>query len=180
LEPSVLPPRRTGPGLRGRGDIAQPASRTTTLIFTDSHDRGSFLRWLMAAVLAVMAVLGAVKLVLVRWRYMRRGPRSTAAAAFHELATFAGDQGVTVSSNLTFEDLAQRLGDTYGVDAGPFAACASAARYAPPREAERAGRRIRRQVRLLKRDIRRQLTARDRFTGAFRLRTALARVSDVE
>jgi hypothetical protein len=163
--------RKLGPGenrIPGR-------DRTGALIFGTQDKGHSFVRWLVVAAALVLAAVALAKLLLVRWRYLRRGPRAVAAAGFHELATFAGDQGMDVSSNLTFEDLAGRLGRAYGVDASGFAECASAARYAPMADALPAARAVRRQVRSVKRGMRRTLTRRERATGALRLRTALAR-----
>jgi hypothetical protein len=85
-----------------------------------------------------------------------------------------------VSSNLTYEDLAGRLGSAYGIDAAGFAECASAARYAPIADATAAGRAVRRQVRAVKRGMRSRLSRWERFTGALRLRTALARGTSFE
>ena len=57
----------------------------------------------------------------VRWRYLRRGPRAKAAAAYHDLATFVGDQGMEIRPEDTFEELAERVQTTFGVDAASFA-----------------------------------------------------------
>jgi transglutaminase-like putative cysteine protease len=160
----------------GPGEYSTPnGGRSTTLIFGAQRQGHSFLRWLLLALGVVLAALLLVKLLLVRWRYLRPGPRGVAAAGFHELATFAGDQGMDVSSNLTFEDLAARLEKAYGIDASGFAECASAARYAPMEDAAAAARGVRRQVRSAKRGMRKTLTLRERAAGALRLRTALAR-----
>ena len=65
----------------------------------------SFFLWALSAAAILLAALAAVKLVAVRWRYLRRGPRGQASAAYHELATYIGDQGVRVNANATFEEL---------------------------------------------------------------------------
>jgi hypothetical protein len=165
----------------GPGDFRNlNRDRTSNLIFSSEKKGHSFIRWLFVAVIVVISALLLAKLALVRWRYLRRGPRAVAAAGFHELATFAGDQGMDVSSNLTYEDLAGRLGSAYGIDAAGFAECASAARYAPIADATAAGRAVRRQVRAVKRGMRSRLSRWERFTGALRLRTALARGTSFE
>ncbi|MGZ4313397.1 MAG: transglutaminase family protein, partial [Solirubrobacteraceae bacterium] len=140
----------------------------------------SFFSWLLLAGAVGLVVLAAFKLVAVRWRYLRRGPRAQASAAYHELATFAGDQGVAVGANLTFEDLAVRLRNVFDVDASAFAATASATRYAPLPVAERARRDLRRELRRVKRDLRSHLSRRDRLTGAVRLRAALSQTDAIE
>ncbi len=154
----------TGPG--GNGVFLGAAA--------PQHGR-SFIRWLLVAVVIVLAALLIGKWAAVKLRYLRRGPRAQASAAFADIATFAGDQGVTVGSDATYEDLARRLQHVWGVEAFPFAADASAARYAPPYEAAVAARRLRAHTRRMKREIRHNLELRDRASGALKLREAVAR-----
>ena len=90
--------------------------------------------------------------------------------------SFSSDvSSVTVGSDATYEDLARRLQHVWGVEAFPFAADASAARYAPPYEAAVAARRLRAHTRRMKREIRHNLELRDRASGALKLREAVAR-----
>jgi protein-glutamine gamma-glutamyltransferase len=138
---------------------------------------GRFITWLFTLTLVVLAAVLVVKTVTVRWRYLRRGPRARAAAAYHDLATFVGDQGLVIRPDDTFTDLATRLQDTFGVDAAAFAQSATIARYASLTAAEPEGRQLRRQVRRVKHDVRERLTARERATGAFRLRTLLSQAT---
>ena len=114
----------------------------------------------------------------MRWRYLRRGPRAQAAAAYHDLATFVGDQGLEMRPDDTFEELAGRVQTTFGVDAAAFAAAAPRA-PATPRcrsPSARAGA-LRRQLRAIKHDVRQRLTPRERATGALRLRSALSQAT---
>jgi transglutaminase-like putative cysteine protease len=149
------------------------------LVLPDTNHRGSFLRWLALAALVVLALVLIAKVLVVRVRYLSRGPRGRATAAFTELATFAGDQGVEIGSAATYEDLAKRLSHVWGVDAFPFAADANVARYGRPQDAEGAAGRLRGHVRRLKRDIRHNLDLSDRAKGAVRLREALSRRHDL-
>ena len=82
--------------------------------------------------------------------------------------------------NATFEELATIVDKTWGVDASGLAAAGSAARYAPPARAAAAGRDVRPQLRHVKRDIRRFLSARERVEGALRLRAVLAQTTHLE
>src|SRR5204863_4556463 len=125
----------------------------------------------------ILLLLTLAKAVGIRARYLRHGPRARAAAAYHELSTFLGDQGVPTTSSRTFEDLSGELDRVYGVDATAFARSASRARYGPERGAGRAEREMRRELRHVKRDLRRQLTRRERATGALRLRAALSQTT---
>lgn len=151
----------------------------TSVGITGSHgsSHGRFLTWLFTAALALIAALLALKTASVRWRYLRRGPRAHAAAAYRDLATFVGDQGLELRPDETFQQLAERVQATFGVDAEAFAHSATMARYAPLPAAEREGRRLRRQLRAIKRDVRQQLTPRERATGALRLRSALSQAT---
>ncbi|HEY2868419.1 MAG TPA: hypothetical protein VGJ11_02860, partial [Gaiellales bacterium] len=119
----------------------------------------------------------ALKAIAVRWRYLRRGPRAKAAAAYHDLATFVGDQGMEIRPEDTFEELAERVDSTFGVDAKAFASSATRARYAPLPVAEDEARRLRRRLRTIKHDVRERLTPRERVGGALRLRAVLSQAT---
>ncbi len=140
----------------------------------------SFFLWAISAAAILIAVLAAVKLVAVRWRYLRRGPRGQASAAYHELATYIGDQGVRVNANATFEELAGLVEHTWGVDASPLATAGSAARYAPPQIAARAGHEVRPALRRIRRDLRKSIDLRDRAMGSLRLRSMLAQTTHLD
>jgi transglutaminase-like putative cysteine protease len=140
----------------------------------------SFFLWAISAAAILIAVLATVKLVAVRWRYLRRGPRGQASAAYHELATYIGDQGVRVNANATFEELAGLVEHTWGVDASPLARAGSAARYAPPQIADRAGHEVRPALRRIRRDLRKSIDLRDRAVGSLRLRSMLAQTTHLD
>jgi protein-glutamine gamma-glutamyltransferase len=142
-----------------------------------SSGHGRFLTWLFTIVVVLVGAVLVLKAASVRWRYLRRGPRAHAAAAYHDLVTFVGDQGLEVRPDDTFDELAKRIQATFGVDAEAFAHSAGRARYAPLPLAEREARLLRRELRAVKRDVRRRLTARERATGALRLRSLLAQAT---
>ncbi len=160
-------------GSQGKG-IGQGSG---TILASHGSNHGRFITWLLTITIALLAALLVLKAASVRWRYLRRGPRARAAAAYRDLATFVGDQGVALRPDETFEELAARLQATFGVDAAAFARSANMARYAPMPTAEREGRRLRRQLRAIKRDVRQRLTPRERATGALRLRSALSQAT---
>ena len=95
------------------------------------HGR-SFLLWLVTAAAILIGALAALKLAAVRWRYLRRGPRGQASAAYHELSTYIGDQGVRVPANATFEELAGLVEQPGAWTPPAWPTAGSAARYAPP------------------------------------------------
>jgi heme exporter protein D len=140
----------------------------------------SFFVWAVSATMVVLLVVAAVKLVAVRWRYLRRGPRGQASAAYHEMATYLGDQGVQVPPNATFEELASIVDAAWGVDASGLASAGSAARYAPPTVAREAGREVRPALRRTRREMRAALSLRERAMGALRLRSMLAQTTHLE
>jgi hypothetical protein len=142
-----------------------------------SHGNGQFVRWLFWAALLVLLVVILFKVVAARWRYVRRGPRARAAAAYHDLATFVGDQGVPVRPGYTFEDLADRVEHTFGVPTTAFARAASRARYAPLGRARASEAEMRRELRGVKRGVRQRLSKRERAAGAVRLRSVLSAAS---
>lgn len=138
---------------------------------------GKFFTWLFTSVIVVLAAVLVLKALAVRWRYLRRGPRAKAAAAYHDLATFVADQGMELRADDTFDELAGRVESTFGVDTAAFARSATRARYAPLRIAEPEARLLRRQLRAIKHDVRRRLTARERAGGALRLRAVLSQAT---
>jgi hypothetical protein len=143
------------------------------------HHR-SLLLWILSAALLLVGVVAALKLAVVRSRYLRRGPRGQSAAAYHELSTYVGDQGIAVPANATFEELAAIVRATWGVDASALATAGSAARYAPPPDAAVAGHEVRPELRRVKRRIRGYLSLRERAEGALRLRSVLAQTTHLE
>jgi protein-glutamine gamma-glutamyltransferase len=143
----------------------------------DGSNHGRFLPWLFTVFVIVLAAVVIFKVVATRWRYLQRGPRARAAAAYHDLATFVGDQGVPVRPGYTFEDLADRVEHTFGVPTTAFARAASRARYAPLGPARAAEIEMRRELRGVKRGLRERLSRSERAAGAVRLRSVLSAAS---
>jgi hypothetical protein len=175
----------TGPATQGGnfnrvgGHGGAPAGSASSAFptTTGGGSHGRFISWLFTITLIVLAAVLVLKTASVRWRYLRRGPRARAAAAYHDLAAFVGDQGLALRPDETFAELAGRLQETFGVDAAAFARSATVARYAALPAAETESRQLRRHVRRVKHDVRERLTARERATGAFRLRTLLSQAT---
>ena len=163
-----------------RGGVTRGGGGGGGLTAAPTSGHTSFFVWAVSAALVVVLVLAAVKLIAVRWRYLRRGPRGQASAAYHEIATYLGDQGLVVPPNATFEELADIVDSAWGVDASELAAAGSAARYAPPPVARAAGRQMRPALRRIRREMRGALSLRDRAVGALRLRSMLAQTTHLE
>ncbi len=155
-------------GEHGHGGVHAP------LALGDGSGRGRFLPWLFTALVIVLIGVLVFKAVAARWRYVRPGPRARAAAAYHDLATFVGDQGMAVRPGYTFEDLAGQVEHTFGVPTTGFARAANRARYAPIGRARAAEAEMRRELRGVKRGVRQRLTRSERAAGAVRLRSVLS------
>jgi transglutaminase-like putative cysteine protease len=159
------------------GDHGHGGASAAGTPFASPSGNGQFVRWLFWAALLILIGVILFKVVAARWRYLRRGPRARASAAYHDLATFVGDQGVPVRPGYTFEDLADRVEHTFGVPTTAFARAASRARYAPLGRAGAAEAEMRRELRGVKRGVRQRLSRSERATGAIRLRSALSAAS---
>jgi transglutaminase-like putative cysteine protease len=160
---------------QAHGDLSRTGEVGLVAPFVDrSRGNGQFVRWAFSVAVIVLVGIILFKVFAARWRYLRRGPRAQATAAYHDLATFVGDQGVPVRPGYTFEDLADRVEHTFGVPTTAFALAASRARYAPIGRARAAEAEMRRELRGVKRGVRERLSSRERATGAVRLRSVLS------
>jgi heme exporter protein D len=177
--PSSLQPGGGNPDAH-HGGASRGGGHGGSVIVAPARGHTSFFVWAVSATAVVVLVVAAVKLVAVRWRYLRRGPRGQASAAYHEMATYLGDQGVEVPPNATFEELAAIVDAAWGVDASGLASAGSAARYAPPAVAHEAGRQVRPALRRTRREMRAALSLRERAMGALRLRSMLAQTTHLE
>jgi transglutaminase-like putative cysteine protease len=131
----------------------------------------SLLRLLVLLAAAALGAIVLAKLVVRRTRYLTRDPRRIAAACRAELVDFLADQGVRVSHSSTFAELGDTVSERLAVDADDFVAAAGAARFAPPEEAPAAARRARHELRLLRRRMRRRLSASERARGLVSVRS---------
>jgi transglutaminase-like putative cysteine protease len=143
------------------GDIAA-ASRGTG---------GSLLRLLVLAALVLTAAIGLLKTGLRRARFLTRNPRRVAAACRRELADFLADQRVAVPESATVAELGELLQREAGLDASRFVHAVDTARFGPPVRAEDASRVARVELHELVRELRRRLSAWERFRGLVSLRS---------
>ncbi len=165
----ILPhdPRRPNP--RSLGDrpfgigspvTPEPKKGTPSLLF--------FLFLLAAGIAAVIVLL---KIGRRRVRYLTRDPRRVAVACARELAEFLQDQGVPAAEAATFRELGGTVAERLGVDASGFAQVATAARYGPPGAARQAAGSARKELRDLKRRLRKSLARSDRVRGLLSVRS---------
>ena len=122
---------------------------------------------LVAAVAAIAAAKEARKLA----RRLERDPRRLAAALREELASFLLDQGMEPSRSATVRELGELARRQLGVDAAPFVAAATAARFGRAEMAPEAARAARRELGKLLAEYRRYLSRRERLLGLISLRS---------
>jgi transglutaminase-like putative cysteine protease len=135
-------------------------------------DRGeSLLRLLVLVALAVAAAIVAAKTALRRGRYVTRDPRRLAGACRSELVDILLDQGVRVSRSATLAELADLAQNHLFVDADRFAHVTARARFAQLEDAQTAASEARRELRAVRRALRRRLGVRRRLRGLLSVRS---------
>ena len=161
-DPRLRNPRSAGDLPLGIGSpvTPEPKKRAPSLLF--------FLFLLAAGVAAAIVVL---KLARRKSRYLTRDPRRIAVACVRELAEFMQDQRVPAAQAATFRELGVTVADRLGVDASRFAQAATAARYGPREDAREAAGSTRRELRHLKRRLRKRLAWSDRARGLLSVRS---------
>ncbi len=154
----------TGPGSRG-GDPNATAE--------ESGDGGG------AALLRLVGLLlggGALLLLAAKTarrqlRFASRDPRRIASACRSDLVGYLADQGVEAHPSLTLSELGELLETEFAVDADPYVHSLSEARFGPPAESGPAIRGARRELRLLRRELGRQLGFGRRLRGTLSARS---------
>ena len=134
--------------------------------------RGAILAFVLLGA-AFALVLG--KLVLRRSRYLTRDPRRLAGAYRQELVDYLADQRVVVPASATLAELRELVASRTGVDARRLVESLGVARFGPASVATAAAKRARGELRLVRRRLRRSLSAGERLRGAFSVRSLLAR-----
>jgi hypothetical protein len=133
------------------------------------HD--SLVRFLLLLALGMVVAISLLKLARRRLRYVTRNPRRIAAACARELSDFLLDQRFAIPRCATLGELRDELSNRLAIDAGAFTEAADAARFGPPGIAGEAATRAKRELRELKRRLRRRLFVLDRARGLVSLRS---------
>lgn len=134
------------------------------------HDWG-ILRLLLFGVAGALVLLTAAKLLVRGSRFLTRDPRRLAGACRRELRDFLLDQGVEVPRSVTLQELAELVEAEFRIEARAFGLHATAARFAPPVGAREAAGAMRRDLRALRRALRRELSRGERVRGLLSLRS---------
>jgi transglutaminase-like putative cysteine protease len=159
------PNRRTP---RSAGDLPLPIGTTPP---GEKRHNPSLLVFLLLLAAVVATAIVAVKHTRRALRYLTRDPRRVAVACARELGEYLDDQRVPAPAAATMRELGVTVATTLGVDATEFARAATAARYGPPDGAAAAAARSRRELRDLKRRLRRSLGAFERARGLVSVRS---------
>ena len=130
-----------------------------------------FLRLLVVVLGVALLATAALKLAVRGSRFLTRDPRRLAAACRNELRDFLLDQRVDVPRSATLRELAELVESKYGVPAAGFGLHATAARFGPGRGALEAAQAMRRDLRAVRRGLRRDLTRTERVRGLLSLRS---------
>jgi hypothetical protein len=125
----------------------------------------------MVLAAAWILLVGIGKALVRRGRYVARNPRGIATASRRELEGFLRDQGVSLPPEATLVALQRAVHEELGLDGRPFAAAAARARYGPPAASADSAGAARRELRVLLRRARGELSLWARFRGFASLRS---------
>jgi transglutaminase-like putative cysteine protease len=131
----------------------------------------SLLLFLLLLAGGVAALIVVLKHGRRRLRYLTGNPRRIATACAADLADFLNDQRMPAGRAETFHELGRTISEKLGIDARAFTEAATVARYGPLEEAGEAAGRARRELRDLKRKLRRSLFVLDRARGLVSVRS---------
>jgi len=164
---------RLGFGGRARvsPDVPDPGAVPPGAAAPDRSREWGLLRLLAAGMGGLALLVIAAKLLVRRSRYLTRDPRRLAAACRRELRDVLLDQQMDVPASATLRELGELVRVEFGVEATAFGLHADAARFGPVTGAREAARAARRDLRLLRRGLRRELTRFERFRGLLSLRS---------
>ena len=173
---SALPGRDLFRGL-GREAFAEnnPRSASGSAEAREQNDGG---RSGVAGLVVLAVLLAALLFVLVkfgvrRWRYLTDDPRRIAAACRRDLVDFLRDQRIDVPPSVGTRELGQLL-SSRGINGTGFADALGRARYGPLTRAREAAGDAQRELRAVRRALRRAIPAGRRLRGLFSLRSLLA------
>ena len=167
-------------GGRGRGSRARSGGDNAATPDRGSNPRAApgrgtgagMLIVLAVAVLALLFVLA--KLAFRHSRFLTSDPRRLAAACRRELVDFLVDQRVEVPRSAGPRELGALLRRKVGVDASDFAEALGRARFGPETSAPAAARDARRELRAVRRRLRRTFPLGRRARGLLSLRSVVA------
>jgi transglutaminase-like putative cysteine protease len=136
------------------------------------RERGpSLILVLLIVIGGAFAAVVTAKAIRRSIRFAKRDPRELASACRADVVGYLADQGVEISPSATLPEIGDTLERYYAVSAEPFVRDLTLARFGPPSVAPTALRRARRELRELRRNLRRRLGFISRVRGAASLRS---------
>jgi len=136
------------------------------------RERGPSLILVLLVVLGgAFAAIVAAKAIRRSLRFAKRDPRELASACREDVVGYLADQGIEIAPSATLPEIGDTLERYYAVSAEPLVRDLTLARFGPPDVAPTALRRARRELRELRRNLRRRLGVISRVRGAASLRS---------
>jgi transglutaminase-like putative cysteine protease len=137
--------------------------------------RFGFTQVVLLVLIALALLLAGGKLARRRSRYLTKDPRRLASAYRRELVEFLADQRIGVPQSATLTELRALVQAETGVETRRFVENIGLARFGPLAVAPRAARNARAELRVVKRKLRKALSAGHRIRGTFSLRSLALR-----
>ncbi|MEO8289607.1 MAG: transglutaminaseTgpA domain-containing protein [Gaiellaceae bacterium] len=159
------------PGLEGASGIGNPSSGLggAGRVVRDKGPSIVVLAFFVIAVgVLVVMLLKAIRRAL---RFAGRDPRELAGACRRDLMGYLADQGIELPPSATLYEVGRLVERDFAVGTGPFVRSATVARFGRPGETGPALTRARRELRRIRRDLRRELSLSSRLRGAVSLRS---------
>lgn len=157
------------PGQDSAQGLANPGGGGAVAVV---RDKGPSLVLVLLLVFgSAYAAVVALKAVRRTLRFAARDPRELASACRQDVVGYLSDQGLELPPSLTLRELGETLDRYYAVNADNFVQDLSLARFGRPDEARASLRRARRELREVRRALRRGLSLPSRLRGAASLRS---------
>ncbi len=181
LRASAMPGRRLlrfELGLDGRPGRGDPGAGALPDVKTGQRENAP-ARGIGTTGIVVLATLGVAllfalaKLALRRSRYLTRDPRRLGSACRRELVEYLLDQGVDVPPSAPLGELQALVKAGTGIDPRVLVEALGVARFGPLTAAPAAAQRARRELRAVRRRLRRSVPFGARLRGLFSLRSLL-------
>ena len=170
MSPALAEAIRTA--AQGRGATDPGAGSSDGGAVGTVRDRGPSLILVLLVVLGgTFAAIVGLKAVRRSARFATRDPRELASACRRDVVGYLADQGVELPPSATLPEIGATLERYYAVSAEPLVHDLTLARFGPPSEAPDALRRARRELREVRRNLRRRLGVISRLRGAASLRS---------
>jgi len=160
-------------GLTDRGDILSGAPDRGGAGTTNGGGGVGIASILVLAGLVAVFLFALAKLALRRSRFLTKDPRRIAVACRREVVDFLKDQRIDVPRSIGPRELGGLLSKRVGVEASGFATALGLARFGPASSAASAADEARRELRTVRRRLRRALPLGRRVRGLFSVRSLL-------